>query len=91
MQRRQPLAQILLAQGVKFGRVVQEITAEVAEPARARLLNLETGAPLLKFVRLLHDLNRQPAATRNSYAIQTSADQFRAIKISSRISSAVFS
>ncbi|MGJ7608032.1 GntR family transcriptional regulator [Variovorax sp. LT1R20] len=58
--RKHALYEILLAQGVKFGRVVQEITAEVAEPGRARLLNVETGAPLLKFVRLLHDLDAQP-------------------------------
>ena len=58
--RKHALYEILLAQGVKFGRVVQEITAEVADPARARLLQVETGAPLLKMVRLLHDLDAQP-------------------------------
>ena len=58
--RKHALYEILLAQGVKFGRVVQEITAEVADPVRARLLQVETGAPLLKMVRLLHDLDAQP-------------------------------
>ncbi|RSZ44239.1 MULTISPECIES: GntR family transcriptional regulator [unclassified Variovorax] len=58
--RKHALYEILMAQGVKFGRVVQEITAEVADPARARLLQVETGAPLLKMVRLLHDLDAQP-------------------------------
>lgn len=58
--RKHALYEILMAQGVKFGRVVQEITAEVADPARARLLQVETGAPLLKMVRLLHDLEAQP-------------------------------
>jgi GntR family transcriptional regulator len=58
--RKHALYEILLAQGVKFGRVVQEITAEVADPARSRLLQVETGAPLLKMVRLLHDLDAQP-------------------------------
>ena len=58
--RKHALYEILMAQGVKFGRVIQEITAEVADPARARLLHVETGAPLLKMVRLLHDLDAQP-------------------------------
>ena len=58
--RKHALYEILLAQGVKFGRVVQEITAEVADPARARLLQVDTGAPLLKMVRLLHDLDAKP-------------------------------
>jgi DNA-binding GntR family transcriptional regulator len=58
--RKHALYEILMAQGVKFGRVVQEITAAVADPARARLLQVETGAPLLKMVRLLHDLDAQP-------------------------------
>ncbi|WP_198083704.1 UTRA domain-containing protein [Variovorax sp. E3] len=58
--RKHALYEILMAQGVKFGRVIQEITAEVADPARARLLNVEIGAPLLKMVRLLHDLDAQP-------------------------------
>ena len=58
--RKHALYQILLAQGVKFGRVVQEITAQVADPTRAGWLHTEVGAPLLKLVRLVHDLQARP-------------------------------
>lgn len=58
--RKQALYEILLAQGLKFGRVIQEITAEVSDPARAELLQMEVGAPLLKIVRVMHDLDARP-------------------------------
>ncbi|MFT3778428.1 MAG: GntR family transcriptional regulator [Ottowia sp.] len=58
--RKQALYEILLAQGVKFGRVVQEITAEVSDPVRARLMQTEVGMPLLKIVRVIHDLGARP-------------------------------
>ncbi|AOY96814.1 GntR family transcriptional regulator [Cupriavidus sp. USMAA2-4] len=53
--RKHALFEILMAQGVKFGRVVQEISAQAADPRCARWLRTEVGAPLLKLVRLLHD------------------------------------
>jgi GntR family transcriptional regulator len=52
--------ELLMSQGIQFGRVVQEISAESANPERARLLRTETGAPVLRMVRLLHDLNSRP-------------------------------
>ncbi len=52
--------ELLMSQGIRFGRVVQEIGAESANPERARLLRTETGAPLLRMVRLLHDLDAKP-------------------------------
>lgn len=58
--RKQALYEILLAQGVKLGRVIQEITAEVSDPVRAKLMQTEVGAPLLKIVRLMHDLDARP-------------------------------
>jgi GntR family transcriptional regulator len=58
--RKQALYEILLTQGVKFGRVVQEITAEVSDPVRAQLLRTEVGMPLLKVVRVIHDLQARP-------------------------------
>lgn len=58
--KKQALYQALMAQGVIFGRVVQEITAESADPLKAQLLRTEVGAPLLKIVRLLHDSHNQP-------------------------------
>lgn len=58
--RKQALYEILLAQGVKFGRVIQEITAEMSDPVRAKLMQMEVGAPLLKIVRVMHDLDARP-------------------------------
>lgn len=58
--RKQALYEILMAQGVKFGRVVQEITAELSDPVRAKLMQTEVGAPLLKIVRVLHDPAARP-------------------------------
>lgn len=59
--KKSPLYEILMAQGVQFGRVVQEISATIlSDPQRARLLHTEVGAPLLKMVRLMHDLDERP-------------------------------
>ncbi|MHC6226321.1 GntR family transcriptional regulator [Pseudomonas sp. X10] len=54
------LYEILMAQGIEFGRVVQEISATVGDPHRARLLHTEVGSPLLKMVRLMHDMDERP-------------------------------
>lgn len=58
--RKNALYELLVAQGVRFGRVVQEITAEATDPARAALLGTEVGSPLLKVVRLIHDRHDRP-------------------------------
>ena len=58
--RRRALYEILLKHGVRFGRVVQEITAQAADPERAALLRTEIGAPLLRMNRLLHDTHARP-------------------------------
>ena len=58
--RRRPLYEILMAQGVRFGRVVQEIGAKAADAREATLLGTEVGAPLLTVVRLIHDLDGRP-------------------------------
>jgi GntR family transcriptional regulator len=52
--RKNALYEILLAQGVELGRVVQEVTAVVADVERAAVLKTEAGSPLLKLVRLVH-------------------------------------
>lgn len=57
---KKPLYELLMQQGVRFGRVVQEIGAESATPERARLLATEAGAPLLRITRLLHDQKHRP-------------------------------
>jgi GntR family transcriptional regulator len=58
--KKQALYELLLAQGVKFGRVVQEITAVAAEPQYAQLLQVGVGSPLLRLTRLLYDLDKAP-------------------------------
>jgi len=55
-----PLYEILLAQGVQFGRVVQEIGAQAADPHQAALLGTEVGGPLLRIVRMIHDPHGRP-------------------------------
>jgi GntR family transcriptional regulator len=58
--RRQGLYEILMGQGVRFGRVVQEITAVSADPYYASLLAVTVGSPLLRMTRLLYGVDRQP-------------------------------
>jgi len=52
--------ELLMERGVRFGRVVQEFSAESASPDHARALATEVGAPLLRVVRLLHDRQGRP-------------------------------
>lgn len=58
--RRRPLYDILRAQGVVFGRVIEEITAVIADPRYGTLLDAEVGAPLLRVTRLVYDLQNRP-------------------------------
>ncbi len=58
--QRRALYEILISQGIRFGRVVQEITAVTASPTYARLLDTELAAPLVKITRLLYDVKRRP-------------------------------
>ncbi len=58
--KKRALYEVLLARGVRFGRVVQEITAQVADPASAAQLRIDVGSPMLKLVRLMHDLDAEP-------------------------------
>ena len=58
--KKRALFEILMAEGVKFGRVIQELTAVAADPVLANLLQVEVGAPLVRLVRLLHDKRRRP-------------------------------
>ena len=58
--RKRPLYEILLGQGVVLGRVVQELSAVIADPTRAERLGVEVGSPLLKLVRLLHGQDARP-------------------------------
>jgi GntR family transcriptional regulator len=58
--RRKALYQILLDQGIKFSRVVQEISAEAADPWRASLLQTAVSAPLIRLTRLIRDAGGRP-------------------------------
>jgi GntR family transcriptional regulator len=61
------LYEILMANGIEFGRVVQEITAIAADPARAQLLKTEVSTPLLRICRLMHDLDEHPVQYLTAY------------------------
>ena len=67
--KKNALYEILMARGVQFGRVVQEISAVAGDPVRAGLLRTEVGAPLLKMVRLMHDLDEQPVLHLTAYLV----------------------
>ena len=58
--RRKPMYRILLDQGIAFGRVIQEISAEAADPSRAALLETGVSAPLIRMTRLMHDRQDRP-------------------------------
>lgn len=55
-----PLYKVLLKEGVVFGQVIQEVSAEAADPLRARLLMTDIGAPLLRLTRVLYDATQEP-------------------------------
>lgn len=65
--RRKPLYMILLDQGVQFGRVLQEISAEAADPYRASFLGTPISAPLIRLTRLLHDVDDRPVQHLTAY------------------------
>jgi GntR family transcriptional regulator len=47
--------EVLIGQRVKFGRVVQEISAESADPHRATLLKCGLSTALIRMSRIMHD------------------------------------
>jgi GntR family transcriptional regulator len=65
--RAQALYEILMAGGIEFGRVVQEITAIAADPIRAQLLKTEVSTPLLRVCRLMHDMDERPVQYLTAY------------------------
>jgi GntR family transcriptional regulator len=58
--KRSPMYEVLNGQGVKFGRVVQEISAESADPHRAALLKCELSTALIRMSRIMHDQAGRP-------------------------------
>jgi GntR family transcriptional regulator len=58
--KKRAMYEVLIDHGVEFGRVVQKISAEAADPRKAGLLNCEVGTPLIRLTRLLHDRAGRP-------------------------------
>jgi GntR family transcriptional regulator len=58
--KKQAMYEILLNQGIEFGRVIQEVTAFAADPTFARWLDTEVGVPLLRLSRIVYDGARTP-------------------------------
>jgi GntR family transcriptional regulator len=63
----QPMFEVLAAAGITMGRVVQEITAELADPLRAQLLGTAIGAPLLRVNRLVHGRDQGPVQAQSLF------------------------
>lgn len=62
------LFEIILSKGVKFGKVVQEFSAILADPRQATLLRTNVGSPLIKVTRLFYDQDDRPAYHLTSVA-----------------------
>ena len=54
------LYELLEGSGVVFGRVIQEITGEIADPIRGALLRVAIGSALLRIDRQMHDSDGTP-------------------------------
>ncbi|HEX7892406.1 MAG TPA: GntR family transcriptional regulator [Ramlibacter sp.] len=57
---RRPLNELLRQRGLRFGRVLQEICACLADPLQAQRLEVSVGAALLQVDRLVHDREGAP-------------------------------
>jgi GntR family transcriptional regulator len=66
--RRHALYELLEQNGVVLGRVLQEVTAEIADPVRARLLRVDIGSALLRIDRLAYDVGSDPVQLLTIYA-----------------------
>jgi GntR family transcriptional regulator len=62
------LYELMEQAGVILGRVTQELTAEIADPVRARLLQIDIGSPLLRINRVVHDISGEPVQYHTIYA-----------------------
>ncbi|WP_206043109.1 GntR family transcriptional regulator [Acidovorax sp. SRB_24] len=65
--RKRPLFEILLAEGITFARVVQEVTAVAADPNMAGLLTTDVGSPLLRITRVIYDEGQRPVEHLTAY------------------------
>ena len=55
-----PLYQLLLGDDMQLGEVIQEVTAEMADPAVPERLNVAVNAPILRMTRLVDDSQQHP-------------------------------
>ncbi len=55
-----PLYEALISRGLAFGHVVQEISACIADPARAQALKVDVGIALIQLNRTIFDEQRVP-------------------------------
>jgi GntR family transcriptional regulator len=67
--QKSPLYVLLMRHGIRFDRVVQEITAVAAETMPAEHLQVEIGMPLLKVTRLLYDPAARPIQYLNALVV----------------------
>ncbi|MFL9876382.1 GntR family transcriptional regulator [Paraburkholderia megapolitana] len=58
--KKEALYEILMNQGVEFGRVIQEVTAVAADPTFAHWLGTDVGMPLLRVTRIVYDVSLEP-------------------------------
>lgn len=66
---REALFKIVLRNGVKFGKVVQEISAILADPQQASLLETNVGSPLIQVTRLFYAQDGHPIYHLQSVAV----------------------
>jgi GntR family transcriptional regulator len=64
-----PLFEIILRNGIKFGKVVQEVSAVSADPRQASLLETHVGSPLLRKTRLFYADDGRPIHHLTSYVV----------------------
>jgi GntR family transcriptional regulator len=62
------LYELMEQAGVILGRVTQELTAEIADPVRSRLLQVDIGSPLLRINRVVHAISAEPVQYLTIYA-----------------------
>jgi GntR family transcriptional regulator len=66
---KRPLYELIEAQKVTFGLVVQSISAESADPFKARALDVQVGSPIISLVRLIHDTEQRPVLHIAAYLV----------------------
>lgn len=66
--KRKPMYQILHDRGVRFGRILQEFSAEAADPWQAQAMQVAVGTPLIRVARIAYDAGDQPVQYLTSHA-----------------------